>query len=272
MRTGGTSPINGLYYNIRDFSVIDYMGAMQDLETGVVRIIGDPAVRFREDPVRILRAIRFAAKLDFVLEPQTAASMCEFAPLLKDIPPARLFDEVLKLFLNGAASRTYALLCEFGVFEYLFPQTAKYTAEQSGYVLLEQALENTDLRLAEEKPVTPGFLFAALLWGPMQRLCARYKAQGASDYDALETAGVDVLTVQSGRVALPRRSRLHVPARSGSCSLASRGVAAGALAACWRTRAFGPPTISCSCARKRARGSTSLATWWTEFQESGADR
>ena len=261
--------INGLYYNIRDFSVIDYMGAMQDLETGVVRIIGDPAVRFREDPVRILRAIRFAAKLDFVLEPQTAASMCEFAPLLKDIPPARLFDEVLKLFLNGAASRTYGLLCEFGVFEYLFPQTAKYTAEQSGYALLEQALENTDLRLAEDKPVTPGFLFAALLWEPMQRLCARYKAQGASDYDALETAGVDVLTVQSGRVALPRRFAYMAREiwQLQPRFERRRGRRPFGLLSHPRFRA----AYDFLLLRAQAgEGVDELATWWTEFQESGA--
>lgn len=259
--------INGLYYNIRDFSVVDYMGAMQDLEAGVVRIIGDPAARFREDPVRILRAIRFAAKLDFALHPQTAASMEEFAPLLESIPPARLFDEVLKLFLSGAATQTYTLLCKFAVFGYLFPQTAKYVSEQGEYALLDHALENTDLRLAEEKPVTPGFLFAALLWGPMQRLYARYKGQGASEYDALEAAGVDVLTVQSGRIALPRRFSFVAREiwRLQPRFAKRRGRRPLGMLAHPRFRA----AYDFLLLRAQAGEDVGeLATWWTEYQES----
>lgn len=259
--------INGLYYNIRDFSVVDYMGAMQDLEAGVVRIIGDPAARFREDPVRVLRAIRFAAKLDFALHPDTAAAMEEFALLLESIPPARLFDEVLKLLLSGAATKTYALLREFGVVSYLFPQTAKYAKEQGGYALLDHALENTDLRLAEEKPVTPGFLFAALLWGPMQGLCARYKAQGASEYDALETAGVDVLTVQSGRIALPRRFSFVAREiwRLQPRFEKRRGRRPLGLMAHPRFRA----AYDFLLLRAQAGEDVGeLATWWTEYQQS----
>ena len=124
--------VNALYYNIRDFSVIDYVGGVQDLRAGLLRVIGDPETRFREDPVRMLRAVRFAAKLGFNLAPATEAPIRELAPLLLDVPPARMFEEVLKLFHGGAALKTYELLRHYGLFEYLFPLTEEALTHEDG--------------------------------------------------------------------------------------------------------------------------------------------
>ena len=164
--------VNALYYSIKDFSIHDYVGGMADLQNRVLRLIGDPWTRYREDPVRMLRAVRFAAKLGFSLEARTAQALAELSALLADISPARLYDESLKLFLGGYAAQTFTLLREHGLFGYLFPATEavmRREGEQGPTVrLLHQAMVNTDRRIAEGKPVTPAFLFAALGWGPVR--------------------------------------------------------------------------------------------------------
>ena len=156
--------INALYYNIADFSVVDYAGGMADLQAGRLRLIGDPAVRYREDPVRMLRAVRFAAKLGFTIDSATAAPIPRMADLLDDIPPARLFDEVLKLFMAGQGVETFEALRHHGLFRYLFP--ASDTAlddDDHGQLItfVARALESTDARVNNDRPVTPAFLFAA---------------------------------------------------------------------------------------------------------------
>jgi poly(A) polymerase len=164
--------VNALYYDIRDFSLVDYTGGMADLKGRVLSLIGDPRKRYREDPVRTLRAVRFAAKLGFDIAPETAEPIPEFAEQLEEIPPARLFDEVLKLFLSGHAVRVFGLLREHQVFEHLFPGTHRELLGEPGGAtarLIELALQNTDERIAEDKPVTPAFLFAALLWPQVAR-------------------------------------------------------------------------------------------------------
>lgn len=164
--------VNALYYNIADFSIHDYVGGMADLRDRVLRLIGDPWTRYREDPVRMLRAVRFAAKLGFALEARTAQALGELSALLADISPARLYDESLKLFLGGHAAQTLTLLREHGLFGYLFPATEaviRREGEQGPTLrLLHQAMLNTDRRIAEDKPVTPAFLYAALGWGPVR--------------------------------------------------------------------------------------------------------
>lgn len=199
--------VNALYYDIADFSVRDYAGGMADLKAGLLRLIGDPEVRYREDPVRMLRAARFAAKLGFRLEAATAAAIPPCADLLLDISSARIYEEVLKMFMTGEAVSTYELLRQYGLFAQLFPKTeAALTQEIDGHpqILISQALQNTDRRIDEGKPVTPAFLFAALLWPPVQQ---RWQATAAElgDIAALQEAGAWITSVQSDHTALPKR-------------------------------------------------------------------
>ncbi|MCH7695541.1 MAG: polynucleotide adenylyltransferase PcnB [Proteobacteria bacterium] len=200
--------VNALYYNIEDFSVIDYTGGMQDILAGRIRLIGEPRQRFIEDPVRLLRAVRFAVKLGFRIDPDTEKTIIALAHLLEEMPPARLFEEILKLFMGGYAVQTFEQLRHYGLFAPLFPQTEATLAQQEGgfpHMLLIHALNNTDKRLAENKPVTPGFLIASLFWIPMNIMAKEYMANGLSETDAIHLAGDVVISKQITRTAIPRR-------------------------------------------------------------------
>jgi poly(A) polymerase len=200
--------VNALYYDIKDFSVVDYVGGLDDLKAGTLRIIGDPEQRYREDPVRMLRAVRFAAKLGFRIHPDSEAPLQELGHLLEDIPPARLFEEVLKLFLGGCAVTTFEQLRHYDLFRYLFPMTEEALShEDQGYPItfVARALENTDRRLAEDKPVTPAFLYAALLWEPMRLRMQQAVAGGASVVEAAQSAGNEITTEQVRMTSLPKR-------------------------------------------------------------------
>ena len=203
--------VNCLYYDVRDFSVLDFADAMSDLRAGVLRMIGEPETRYREDPVRILRVVRFSAKLGFRPAPETEAPIRELSTLLGDIPPARLFEEMLKLLTTGHAEASLEALRRYDVLRYLFPQTASCIergVDRAGLELVEQAMRNTDARLALDKPVTPGFLLAALLWPPLRAAEARLVAQGLDPRAALEQAAGEVISAQAERVALPKRFSL----------------------------------------------------------------
>lgn len=263
--------INCLYYDIRDFSVLDFTGGMADLQAGVVRIIGDPPRRYREDPVRMLRAVRFAAKLGFRLGEETAAAIPECAPMLADIPPARLFEEVLKLFLGGAAAQTFELLNHFDLFKYLFPESAACFNEDPltpAARLLLQAMVNTDTRIQEDKPVTPAFLFAALLWPAVHADTARHASRGLTPVQAMDAAGMDVLARQISHVSIPRRFSL---AAREIWSLQARldqrrGKRAIQLLARPRFRA----AYDFLLLRAEAGEDVGdMADWWTKFQEMG---
>jgi len=203
--------VNALYYNIQDFSIVDYTGGLADLKAGKIRLIGDVETRYREDPVRILRALRFVGKLGLKLDDETERLIPELANLLADIPAARLFDETLKLYLSGNAAVTHELLCHYGVFEILFPQTAAMLhTEADGFprTLLIKALENTDKRIDEGKPVTPAFLFAALLWEPVRHHWQLHQSKGIPSIPALQRAATEVISEQVSRVAVPKRYTL----------------------------------------------------------------
>ncbi len=203
--------VNSLYYNIADFSVVDYTGGMEDLAAGRLRLIGDPEARYREDPVRMLRAVRFAAKLGFRIDPATEAPLFELGHLLESVPPARLYEEVLKLFLSGHGVASFELLRRYGLFGHLFPATeAALAREEQGFPLtfVTRVLENTDRRVVEGKPVTPIFLLAALLWEPVRRRAEAAVAAGTSPVQALLDAGRLEVEAQVGHVAIPRRISL----------------------------------------------------------------
>ncbi len=196
---------NALYYDISDFSIIDYVDGVKDLQAGVLRLIGDPIQRYQEDPVRMLRAARFAAKLDFKIESQTVAPIMQLGHLLKGIPPARLYEEVLKLFLTGHAVKSFEQLQNFHLFEHLFPQTQACLEDQFTQNLLHQILQNTDARLNEQKTVTPAFLFMSLLWPPMLPYIHELLQQGATEQDSIISAGQTVLQIQAKHVFIPKR-------------------------------------------------------------------
>jgi len=199
---------NGLYYNIDDFSIWDFVDGVSDVRAHRLKLIGDPETRYREDPVRMLRAVRFAAKLDFSIAPETEAPISKLAFLLDGVPPARLFDETLKLFLSGFGAKSYRLLKQYGLFEHLFPlSAAAFALPPYAYAedMLVRGLVNTDERIAADKPVTPTFLFAVLLWSAVLRELNERQAGPAPDLALLMQACDTVLRAQQSRVAIPRR-------------------------------------------------------------------
>ncbi|MDG4555729.1 MAG: polynucleotide adenylyltransferase PcnB [Candidatus Competibacter sp.] len=203
--------INALYYDIADFAVLDYVGGMADLQTGLIRLIGDPIERYHEDPVRMLRAVRFAAKLGFRLDPATEAPLQRLGHLLEQIPPARLFDEILKLFMGGNAIQTFELLRHYRLFGWLFPATERCLNHQQRHypkTLLTHALANTDQRLAEGKSVHPAFLFAALLWEPLRERLRHLEAEESDAREAHQVAAEAVVQAQIRHTSLPRRYSL----------------------------------------------------------------
>jgi poly(A) polymerase len=199
---------NALYYNIEDFSIWDYVGGVPDSRDRILRLIGDPRTRYREDPVRILRAVRFAAKLDFTLHPDTAAPIAELAWMLDGVPPARLFDEINKMFLTGTSVRAFDQLVESGILEHLLPQLAEMLADDASAQtrkLVRHGLECADARVAADKSVTPSFLFGILLWPAVRVLAERRIAGGMTEIQAIHDACDHVLARQLSRISIPRR-------------------------------------------------------------------
>ncbi|WP_188749337.1 polynucleotide adenylyltransferase PcnB [Marinobacterium zhoushanense] len=200
--------INALYYCVRDHSIHDFANGYADLKKRQIRMIGDPEARYREDPVRMLRAARFAAKLGFEIEPGTAQPIHKLGQMLTRIAPARLFDEALKLLQSGHGEASLRQLKRFDLFRTLFPQTDAMldSEEYPVEALVYQALANTDRRLAQGKSVTPAFLFAALLWYPMQRRLQELLDQrDLPPLQCLHQAANEVLAEQVRSTAIPRR-------------------------------------------------------------------
>jgi poly(A) polymerase len=203
--------VNALYYNIKDFSVVDYVGGMADHKAATLRLIGDPETRFREDPVRMLRAVRFAVKLGFNLHPDCETAMHQVAELLSRIPSARLYDETLKLFMFGYALQTFEMLRHYGLFQVLFPSTENsLSLEDNGFprLLLAKALANSDNRIADGKTVTAYFLFSAFLWEPVQILAKRKMNKGTIEFIAYQEAANEIISQQVKSTALPRHITL----------------------------------------------------------------
>ncbi len=200
--------INALFYNVHTDEILDFTGGMEDLEKRQLRMIGDPVARYREDPVRMLRAMRFSAKLGLNIETDSESPIRELAPLLENIAPARLFDEALKMFHSGQAGSVLELLREYRLFHSLFPATEEaLQADESGHflALINDALVNTDNRINDGMSVTPAFLFAVMLWLPMKQLEASYREQSFPDPQAMQHAANDVLSDQVRFTAVPRR-------------------------------------------------------------------
>ena len=260
--------VNALYYNSKDHSLIDFANGYQDIRQKCLRMIGDAPERYREDPVRMLRAARFAAKLGFEIEPSTAQPIHELAPLMRNVSPARLFDEVLKLLQSGHGEASFRQLKRFGLFQYLFPLTDEALDDEEYPVdtLVTNALCNTDRRLAQGKSVTPAFLFAALLWYPLQRRMHRLADEtDLPPVPLLHEAANQILAEQVQRTAIPRRFstpvreiwelQLRLPRRQGK--------RADQLMEHPRFRAAYDLLLLRESSGEKLGG---LAQWWTDYQ------
>jgi poly(A) polymerase len=198
---------NALYYNIADFSIWDYTGGFEDVKRKRIVLIGDPEKRMREDPVRMLRAIRFAAKLDFEIDEPVIKAIDHHSHLLTNVPAARLFDEFLKLFQAGNAERTFDLLHDHGLFREIFPATDEELAKDAGFMRFTRAaLQNTDRRVQDGKSVTPMFLLGVFLWLPVKKLAGiRRSEEKMSESQSLSLASYEIVAQQQRRISIPKR-------------------------------------------------------------------
>ncbi len=198
---------NALYYNIADFSIWDYVGGVEDVKARRLELIGDAEERLREDPVRMLRAVRFAAKLDFHIDESVQKAMHSCVELLRNVPPARLFDEFLKMFQAGHAQKTFHLLREYGLFRQLFPETDEHLDRDERFRnFVDAALVNTDRRVAAGKSVTPMFLVGVFLWAPVRERAEQLREEeDMSVPQSLTAAGWDIVGLQQSRISLPKR-------------------------------------------------------------------
>ncbi|SFW87692.1 polynucleotide adenylyltransferase PcnB [Pseudomonas sp. NFACC10-1] len=260
--------INALYYDPVSERVLDYANGVHDIRNRLIRLIGDPEQRYKEDPVRMLRAVRFAAKLDFGIEKHSAQPIRALAPMLRDIPSARLFEEVLKLFLSGHAAPTFEMLVDLELFEPLFPASSKALEYNPTYThtLISNALINTDLRIKQNKPVTPAFLFAALLWPALPAKVLRAQERGMPPIAAMQEAAHELIIEQCQRIAIPKRFTLPIreiwdmqerlPRRSGK--------RADLLLDNSRFRAGYDFLLLRETAGEQTEG---LGQWWTDYQD-----
>jgi len=199
---------NAMYYSVADFTVKDFANGLAAIEKREVELIGDPETRYREDPVRMLRAVRFAVKLGMRIEAKTAAPIKSLANLLQNIPPARLFEETLKLFLSGKGEETFLMLHEYGLIEPLFPQLTPFLKDENSREMqfVRRVLANTDERINSNQRVTPAFLYAALLWYPVEEESQRLQSEsGLNAHDAFNIASGEVIARQTQRIMIPKR-------------------------------------------------------------------
>ncbi|MDE2286749.1 MAG: polynucleotide adenylyltransferase PcnB [Burkholderiales bacterium] len=197
--------VNAMYYDPATQTVHDYHHGWEDIRARVMRMIGDPTTRYREDPVRMLRVVRFAAKLEFSIDPATRAPIEALAPLIDNVPAARLFDEMLKLLLCGHAWPCVQRLRAEGLHHGLLPLLDVVLEQPMGEKFVALALTNTDIRIRAGKPVSPGFLFAALLWHLVLEKWRAYQTSGEYPIPALHLAMNDVLDAQTEKLAIQRR-------------------------------------------------------------------
>lgn len=200
--------VNALYYDSEKQEMLAFPGSMQDMEQRTLRIIGDAATRYREDPVRMLRAARFAVKLGFTIEESTRAPVPQLADLLQKVPAARLFDEVIKLLMSGYGLDTFRIANELGLMAPMFPDSWEALSKDSSGQLLamiEKGLDNTDQRIRADRPVTPAFLYGVLLWPAVVFNWQRQLAKGTPSSPALNQAITLVLARHASCVAIPKR-------------------------------------------------------------------
>lgn len=265
--------INSLYYNINDSSIIDYCGGVKDVHQKVIRLLGDAETRYQEDPVRMLRALRFSAKLHFTLAEETAAPIKPLSHLLQNISSSRLFDEMIKISQCGEAGRAFDLMLQYGIFAQLFQATHRLQQQnESVSKLIQIALANTDARIRDNKPITPSFLFAVLLWFPLKaRAIEIQNNEALPPLAALERAMTDVIVEQNRSIAVPKRFtqmmreiwllQFRFEKRTGTRALSLLGHP--------RFRAAYDFLVLRS---KVNDEKPALAQWWTTFQNVSAEQ
>ncbi len=202
--------INALYYNPATEEVWDYHHGVPDLKAQMLRIIGDAETRYREDPVRMLRAVRLSAKLGMQLDPATEKPIPRLADLLQDVPPSRLFEEMLKLFLSGHAMESAAALRRHGLHHGVLPLLDVVLEQPMGERFITLALQNTDERVQQDKPVSPAFLFATLLWHEVLAAWQKHQNAGMRSLPALHEAMHEVSDTQAGKLAIPKRYSINM--------------------------------------------------------------
>lgn len=268
--------INALYYDIANYAVLDFTNGVLDLHEGVLRLIGDdPEQRLREDPVRMLRAVRFAAKLGLRIAPEVDAALHLHSGLLASVAPARLFDEVLKLFHSGAAVTCLDELERFGLFEVMFPQAAtRFEDPDSGpqeRAFLVEALKNTDARIRDGLGVHPAFLYAAILWAPVRREAEARIDAGEEPLAGWQQAMSGVLERQARRVMIPKRYALVVREIWELQQRLPRNQGGRALTLLTHPRFRAAYDFLCLRARV-GQADPELCAWWTELQDSDEAR
>lgn len=266
--------VNALYYDPSNGNLLDYTNGLADLKDRVLQLIGDPEARYREDPVRMLRAIRFSAKLGFALTDSTAEPIKRLATLMNHVPPARLFEEVLKLMLNGSSAATLTLLREHGLFGALFPGTEQCLQSGDEFTtrLVTQSAVNTDKRIRQAKKVTPAFIYAAFLWPPLQEAIRKLVLDHQMPLaEAMQRAEQGVIAQQLNSTALPKRFlipmreiwalQLRLPRREGRRAFA--------LLEHPRFRAAYDFLLLREEAGEQLNN---LGMWWTQFQEANDEQ
>ncbi|MEP7083723.1 MAG: polynucleotide adenylyltransferase PcnB, partial [Betaproteobacteria bacterium] len=197
--------VNALYYDPAAEEIWDYLGSLKDIKSRQLRLIGDPETRYREDPVRMLRAVRLSSKLGLGIATKSRTPIKRLAPLLSNVPPSRLFDEMLKLLLSGHAAGTLSALRREGLHHGLLPLLDVILEQPQGQKFIELALADTDQRVRENKPVSPSFLFATLLWHDVNQAWETRKNAGERPIPALHEAMDEVLDRQAEQLSIPKR-------------------------------------------------------------------
>jgi poly(A) polymerase len=265
--------INALYFDPSTEEVWDYVGGVADIRARRLKLIGPPTTRYREDPVRMLRAVRLAAKLGVAIEAKTAAPIPKLAPLMQNVPPARLFDEMQKLLLSGHAAEAVRSLRAHGLSRGLLPLLDVVVEQPLGQRFLDLALANTDARVRADRGVSPGFLFATLLWHEVLATWNAAKARGDKPIPALFAAMDTVLERQAKQLAIPRRFEATI---KEIWALQPRfeqrsGQRPYRLLEHPRYRA-GWDFLELRCASGELAGDLAgLADWWSRFADAGPD-
>jgi len=263
--------VNALYYTVRKFRVHDFVQGKQDLENHCLRMIGDPEQRYREDPVRILRAIRLSAKLGFSIDPATAAPIRPLAHLLESIPAARLFDEILKLFFTGNSLESYEMLRKYEVFDYLFPGTAAVMKQDNPLMekILHSAFASTDQRVSDLKSVTPAYLLAAILWPALDHQYQANLKRNMPPMVAMHHAAQAVISEQVNRISIPKRFSIPMREIWEFQLRLPRRKRANVLVNHKRFRAAYDFILLREQAGENLDG---LGEWWTQFQQADEEQ
>ncbi|HEV3105475.1 MAG TPA: polynucleotide adenylyltransferase PcnB, partial [Trinickia sp.] len=261
--------INAMYYDPATQTVLDYHNGMADMRTRLLRMIGDPATRYREDPVRMLRVVRFAAKLGFEIDDATRAPIQPLADLIHNVPAARLFDEMLKLLLSGHALACLQQLRKEGLHHGLLPLLDVVLEQPHGESFVTLALNNTDARVRAGKPVSPGFLFATLLWHDVQQRAQQYEGTGEYPVPALHQAMDDVLDMQTEKLAIHKRFSADMREIWGLQSRLEKRAGRSALKLIEHQRfRAGYDFLLLRC--ESGELDPSIGQWWTAFIEADA--